>query len=1818
MAEFKLSRLKYNWKGQWSASAEYIRDDIVSYGAKVYVCLVQHEGSSDFYLDLNFTNTDTPPLAVPRWELMSDGIQWKNEWQTSTFYKIGDLVKYGGTSYICVESHTSVNSEEEFPQDYQTEGYWIIFASTDSWKINWVSSNLYKVGDLVKFGANVYRCVVTHISAATNQLGLVSDLEKWDEVSLSNSWKGDWQVSTLYYPNDLVSYGGLVYNCTTLHTSAETTAAGLEAATGSWLLAIPGVEYKSLWAQSTRYKINDIVKYGSYLYICINQHTTDEIAVFDAQYWQQYVPGAEFDNIWSSAELYAPGDVVKYGGYLFFSNNHSIASIPDVDPLNPDWTVLFEGTRVRGEYNRNTNYRIGDLVRREGQLYYAKVDVLGIDVDIPDDGTTIVPQWELFIPGDKWQGTWSERTTYLIGDIIGWRSAAFRCIGIHLSEYHNRPDQDEPGEYWQQIAYGDIGNVLQEKGDLRTFGTNEDGSSFGVSRIPVGDQGATLTVVGAEAAWNNFNSSAKVFFVDNNGVDTKTSGTSANQPFKTINYALDNIVGPATLFVKTGIHEEILPLRVPPSVAVVGDELRGTVVKPVEGIITDADQTILNNIFAQIGPLSAYVILNEPIGTVDQNSPAFGTFLFSDFFQDLSGTPGTTIEVSAAQALILQIQARATDDTQENISGTNSITTSVDALAAAQQLENNKEFLTAEVVAFLRQALPNFTTSINTINNWIDKIVSAVIYDLKYPGNYKSQQAGEYFYNGKDAVANKKSDMFRLANGTGLRNMTVTGLEGELGDLNFNLTRRPTAGAYASLNPGFGLSDNSVWIVDKSPYVQNVTTFGTACVGLKIDGDLHGGGNKSIVSNDFTQILSDGIGIWCNGEGLTEAVSVFSYYNHIGYLSTNGGKIRGTNGNSSYGTYGAVAEGFNETEIPITGTVNNRFYQADISDVFADGNNIQKLFYSNAGVNYTQAEVTISGAGLNASVLGDETRHGGVYEIRVIDPGDSSSVGGSGYTFNTNQAQEGDERRIRLAASDDRLEEEYFGLRIVIKSGTGAGQYAYIAAFDDSVKDLFVAKESKAAISVLSTASAGNVITVTDASRLKIDDALIFSGTLFGNIQPYTIYYVLEIVSSTQIRVSDTEGGSVFNLVNGTGDMTINFSGWNHWQEGTEIAMVLDTTSSYVIEPRLVFTSPGITTTESALPSTSTWSSVAFGNGTYVVISSGNKSAYSLDGLNWTEVVLPVSSTWNKIVYGKDTEQFVAVSGNGAVLTTVDGTSWTSASFLPEYAYTSAAEGDGIWILTASGGTKIVTADFTASTFTENDLPEGADWNDIVYGKNKWVAVAQSDSTVTNTVYSNDGVTWNLGSFAGGCKSLAYGNNRFVAVEGGYAGANTVFWSFDGITWETVSIDTQNWQQVVYGNGLFMLVASNVTVALISTDGIDWREVDIETSAPWSSLAFGAGSFVLVGGTATSDTTVKVRTGATAQARITLNSGRVSRISIWEPGGGYVSAPALTIVDPNNNGNVTTVVRFGDGVLANGSIVNSGIGYVTTSTQATLVGDGFKDQYQVGRELVLDGLDRIPGPGDNLNINGIDDYTYKVLTATVLSGTAGDYRIRLAIAKTLGTDETPEHDTEVTIRQQYSQVRLTNHDFLDIGLGNFQQTNYPNTLFPNGTVLAPQDEVKEAGGGRVFYTSTDQDGNFRVGELFAVEQSTGTVTISADFFELEGLEELALGGISVGGSGVVIREFSTDPLFIADSNNIIPTQAAIKAFIGRRISGGGADAFTAQLVAGVVQIGPTAITTTTGDRLNFPVKVRFTKPVAGDMLIQSFFLGGDVITEIDD
>jgi len=156
--------------------------------------------------------------------------------------------------------------------------------------------------------------------------------------------------------------------------------------------------------------------------------------------------------------------------------------------------------------------------------------------------------------------------------------------------------------------------------------------------------------------------------------------------------------------------------------------------------------------------------------------------------------------------------------------------------------------------------------------------------------------------------------------------------------------------------------------------------------------------------------------------------------------------------------------------------------------------------------------------------------------------------------------------------------------------------------------------------------------------------------------------------------------------------------------------------------------------------------------------------------------------------------------------------------------------------------------------------------------------------------------------------------------------------------------------------------------------------------------------------------------------------------------------------------------------------------------------------------------------------------------------------------------------------------------------------------------------VVELNGGRVFYTSTDQNGNFRCGELFAVEQATGIVTISADFFDLGGLTELALGGVRLGGSGAVVREFSTDTAFTQDSNNVVPTQRAIKAYLQNRLNVGGSDLLTASFIAGTIKVGPNLIDNVASLEVIFPGPVAFRGDdahISGSIIGQQMFLRRD-------
>ena len=186
---------------------------------------------------------------------------------------------------------------------------------------------------------------------------------------------------------------------------------------------------------------------------------------------------------------------------------------------------------------------------------------------------------------------------------------------------------------------------------------------------------------------------------------------------------------------------------------------------------------------------------------------------------------------------------------------------------------------------------------------------------------------------------------------------------------------------------------------------------------------------------------------------------------------------------------------------------------------------------------------------------------------------------------------------------------------------------------------------------------------------------------------------------------------------------------------------------------------------------------------------------------------------------------------------------------------------------------------------------------------------------------------------------------------------------------------------------------------------------------------------------------------------------------------------------------------------------------------------------------------------NNQGDSGYDSSSYVIQTVSDYDSAKGHATIVFSTTKpTTGTDQKHRYGWDsqpVKIRYKYSQARLTGHDFLNIGFGNKTETNYPDN--PSGA-LSQGNEVIEKEGGRVYYVTTDQDGNFRVGNYFRIDQATGRATLDASAFDLAGLSSLRLG--SIGAKlGETINEFSSDTALAGNSNQAVPTERAVKTYV---------------------------------------------------------------------
>ena len=153
MAEFKLGRIRFVWKGAWAAATSYYKDDIIRHGGRTYYCAVGHTASTLFTTD-----------EATKWNLFADGQSWQGDWVAGTYYKQNDIVKYGGYIYVANTAHTAEADGATTGKLETDQAKWDLFAEGFDWKNLWTVATTYKVNDLVKYGGTV-SVSYTHLRA---------------------------------------------------------------------------------------------------------------------------------------------------------------------------------------------------------------------------------------------------------------------------------------------------------------------------------------------------------------------------------------------------------------------------------------------------------------------------------------------------------------------------------------------------------------------------------------------------------------------------------------------------------------------------------------------------------------------------------------------------------------------------------------------------------------------------------------------------------------------------------------------------------------------------------------------------------------------------------------------------------------------------------------------------------------------------------------------------------------------------------------------------------------------------------------------------------------------------------------------------------------------------------------------------------------------------------------------------------------------------------------------------------------------------------------------------------------------------------------------------------------------------------------------------------------------------------------------------------------------------------------------------------------------------------------------------------------------
>ncbi len=190
----------------------------------------------------------------------------------------------------------------------------------------------------------------------------------------------------------------------------------------------------------------------------------------------------------------------------------------------------------------------------------------------------------------------------------------------------------------------------------------------------------------------------------------------------------------------------------------------------------------------------------------------------------------------------------------------------------------------------------------------------------------------------------------------------------------------------------------------------------------------------------------------------------------------------------------------------------------------------------------------------------------------------------------------------------------------------------------------------------------------------------------------------------------------------------------------------------------------------------------------------------------------------------------------------------------------------------------------------------------------------------------------------------------------------------------------------------------------------------------------------------------------------------VESITVTNGGSGYLTTPSVTVDSPTgpNGQTATAFATLNGGSVESITIISSGSQYATTPSVTISAPDS--------------GVTAVA-------VANVSPIYYTINSSTPVTAGITTLTLEQNLNNTIGVGSTAYF-------YQVSRISASSHTFEYVGSGNDITAATPLT----GGVPIQENEVVETNGGVVIYTSTDQSGNFRIGDGLQINQNTGTIS----------------------------------------------------------------------------------------------------------------------------